>query len=170
MFFPPLLVFLLALVAYILWWLRSNLFKISFGNKIFLFVFLCDAFEKLLCYHVYLTLWSCFGGKKKWRLCRSLWTVFKRGRLSPGDSLFDGFILFSSFFGARSSFWSTCNSICWCWHWRRKRIHGPHLFVFLLLLKQYAFCSISQEWCSLLFQARNFPRIVCFKLRLTLFW
>lgn len=52
--------------------------------------------------------------------------------------------------------WSTCNSICWCWHWRRKRIQCPHLFVFLLLLKQNAFCRISQEWCSLLFQARHF--------------
>lgn len=165
--FPPLLVFLLALVAYILWWLRSNLFELAFATRFFFVPFLRDTFEKLLGYHVYLILWSCFGGKK-WRLCRSFMDNVQKGSpFSPRLAFWRFYFIFSIFLCVRSWFWPTCNLICWCWHWQTENeLAAPLSLSFLLSLN-----SISQEWCSLLFQARFFhpPCIVCFKLRLSLF-
>lgn len=71
--------FLLALVAYILWWLRSNLLELGSATRFFKIRFSCE----LLCYHVYLTLWSYFGGKKNGGCAGLFWTVFKGVAFSP---------------------------------------------------------------------------------------
>lgn len=171
MFFSPLLVFLLALVAYILWWLRSNLFKISFGNKIFFVRFFMWGLWKAVVLSCLSYIVVVFWRQEKNGGCAGLYGQCSKGvAFLPETRFLTVLFCFLRFLVPVPHFGPPVT-----------RFAGvdidaenaftifPHLFVFLLLLKQYAFCSISQEWCSLLFQARNFPRIVCFKLRLTLF-
>lgn len=157
--------FLLALVAYILWWLRSNLFELASATRIFLLLSVFNARPlKSCCVIMFILRCGHFGGKKNEGCAGLFWTAFRRGRIFPGSLFCDGFVLFPYLCFLAPSLILSHRSLAVL------DIRRPHLGLFAVV-KTLCFLQHISGITQPAFSGKIFspPLLICFKLRLILF-